>query len=99
MLMEAPFPTVLTFWHLLISTAITQILARTTSLIDLSKSIPMNSHLFVTSILPIELRCSLNLVINNRAFIFMSVAFIEMFKIRLNACGFCFDHQNHKMIY
>jgi hypothetical protein len=93
MLIQSPFPTVLTFWHLLVSTAITQILARTTSLIDLSKSIPINSHLFVTSILPIGLSFSLNLVFNNAAYTFLSVAFIQMFKVRPNGYGFYFAHQ------
>jgi hypothetical protein len=83
LLIQGAFPTVLTFWHLFFSTVITQILAYTTKLIDLSKSTAIDGRLFAYSILPIGLSFSLNLVLNNAAYTFLSVAFIQMFKVRL----------------
>ncbi|EPS34898.1 hypothetical protein PDE_09862 [Penicillium oxalicum 114-2] len=80
LLIQGPFPTVLTFWHLFLSTIVTQILAQTTSLIDHSKSTLLSGRLFLTSIVPIGLSFSFNLVFNNAAYTFLSVSFIQMFK-------------------
>lgn len=91
LLIQGHFPTVLAFWHLLFSTVITQILAYTTNLIDNSRLLAMSDSLFVFSILPIGLSFSLNLILNNAAYTFLSVAFIQMFKVRFNAYSFSPD--------
>ncbi|KAJ5494916.1 DUF250 domain membrane protein [Penicillium diatomitis] len=80
LLVQNPFPTVLTFWHLFLSTIVTQILAHSTTLIDHSKSALLGGRLFLTSIVPIGLSFSFNLVLNNAAYTFLSVSFIQMFK-------------------
>jgi drug/metabolite transporter (DMT)-like permease len=70
----------LTCWHLIFATAATQILARTTSLLDGRKEVKMTGRIYLRAIVPIGLLYSASLVCSNMVYLYLSVAFIQMLK-------------------
>lgn len=70
----------LTFWHLAFATLATQVLAQTTSLLDGRHELSMTPTLYLRSIFPIGLAYSSALVCSNMAYLYLSVAFIQMLK-------------------
>ncbi|KAJ4024264.1 hypothetical protein NW766_000496 [Fusarium irregulare] len=76
----AGFPIILTTWHLVFATIATQILARTTSLLDSRHAIPLSRRLYVRTILPIGVLYSASLVFSNIVYLYLSVSFIQMLK-------------------
>lgn len=71
---------ILTCWHLVFATIATQLLARTTSLLDSRHTLPLNRRLYVRTILPIGVFYSGSLVFSNVVYVYLSVAFIQMLK-------------------
>ena len=63
------------------ATFMTQLLARTTTLLDGRKSVKMTGRTFVRAILPIGFFFSLSLICGNQAYLYLSVAFIQMLKV------------------
>ncbi|KKA19518.1 DUF250 domain membrane protein [Rasamsonia emersonii CBS 393.64] len=76
----ANFPIVLTTWHLAFATLMTQILARTTTLLDGRKTVKMTGRVYLRAIVPIGLFFSLSLICGNVTYLYLSVAFIQMLK-------------------
>jgi len=74
------YPVILTFWHLLFATIATQILARTTRLLDGRKAVRMTGRTYLRAIVPIGLLYSASLVCSNIVYLYLSVAFIQMLK-------------------
>ncbi|KAL1990915.1 hypothetical protein VTN49DRAFT_5918 [Thermomyces lanuginosus] len=74
------FPIVLTTWHLSFATFMTQVLARTTTLLDGRKSVKMTGRVYLRAIVPIGLFFSLSLICGNVTYLYLSVAFIQMLK-------------------
>ncbi|KAM4056307.1 triose-phosphate transporter family protein [Hirsutella rhossiliensis] len=74
------YPVLLTCWHLVFSAMATQILSRTTSLLDSRHRIPMTPRLYLRTICPIGLFYSGSLVCSNLVYLYLSVAFIQMLK-------------------
>ncbi|KAI5849154.1 triose-phosphate transporter family-domain-containing protein [Tricharina praecox] len=77
---EFAFPIFLTTWHLVFATAATQLLARTTDLLDGRHRVKMTGRIYLRAIMPIGLFFSLSLICSNKAYIYLSVAFIQMLK-------------------
>ncbi|KAI9882891.1 MAG: hypothetical protein M1823_005363 [Watsoniomyces obsoletus] len=75
-----PFPIILTTWHLAFATLMTQILARTTTLLDGRKTVRMTGKVYLRAIVPIGLFFSLSLICGNITYLYLSVAFIQMLK-------------------
>jgi hypothetical protein len=75
------FPISLTAWHMIFSTVMTQILARTTTLLDGRKTVKMTGRVYIRAILPIGFFFSLSLICGNQAYLYLSVAFIQMLKV------------------
>jgi len=73
----------LTTWHLVFATIATQILARTTHLLDGRHNVPMTGKLYLRAIVPIGLFFSLSLICGNQTYLYLSIAFIQMLKVRL----------------
>ena len=71
---------ILTCWHLVFSTVATQLLARTTKLIDGRHQVKMSGRLYLRAIVPIGLLYSASLVCSNLTYMYLSVAFIQMLK-------------------
>src|SRR2546423_5034946 len=74
---------VLTTWHLTFATIMTQIMARTTTLLDGRKKVKMTGRVYLRAILPIGFFFSLSLICGNKAYLYLSVAFIQMLKVEL----------------
>ncbi|PKX88522.1 UDP-galactofuranose transporter [Aspergillus novofumigatus IBT 16806] len=74
------FPIILTTWHLAFATFMTQVLARTTTLLDGRKSVKMTGRVYLRAIVPIGLFFSLSLICGNVTYLYLSVAFIQMLK-------------------
>ncbi|CAG8402516.1 unnamed protein product [Penicillium salamii] len=77
-LIAFPFPTTLTAWHLTVSALGTRLLAKTTGLINPVQA-PMGK-LYGVYFIPISISFSMNIILNNVAYMYLSVAFIQMFK-------------------
>ncbi|KAI0034426.1 TPT-domain-containing protein [Vararia minispora EC-137] len=74
------FPVFLVTFHLTFAAIGTRILQRTTNLLDGVKDVPMTKDLFFRSILPIGLLFSASLILSNTAYLYLSVAYIQMLK-------------------
>ncbi|RPA97341.1 TPT-domain-containing protein [Choiromyces venosus 120613-1] len=74
------FPIFLTTWHLVFSCVATQILARTSTLLDGRKAVKMTGKVYLRAICPIGLFFSLSLICSNKAYLYLSVSFIQMLK-------------------
>ncbi|ERS96280.1 uncharacterized protein SPSK_01726 [Sporothrix schenckii 1099-18] len=74
------FPVILTTYHLLFATVMTQLLARYTNLIDGRKSVKMTGRVYLRAIVPIGVFFSLSLICGNLTYLYLSVAFIQMLK-------------------
>ncbi|KAG0649005.1 putative sugar phosphate phosphate translocator [Hyphodiscus hymeniophilus] len=74
------FPAILTCWHLAFATLMTQILARTTTLLDGRKTVKMTGKVYLRAIVPIGVLYSASLVCSNQTYLYLSVAFIQMLK-------------------
>ncbi|WDK12461.1 triose-phosphate transporter [Colletotrichum graminicola] len=71
---------ILTCWHLVFSTLATQILARTTSLLDDRHKVKMTGRVYLRAVVPIGLLYSGSLVCSNLVYLYLSVSFIQMLK-------------------
>ena len=60
----------------------TRVLQRTTNLVDGVKDVNMSKDMFLRSILPIGLLFSASLILSNTAYLYLSVAYIQMLKVR-----------------
>lgn len=65
---------------MLFATIMTQILARTTTALDGRKSVKMTGKIYLRAIVPIGFFFSLSLICGNKAYLYLSVAFIQMLK-------------------
>ena len=74
----------LVFYHLTLATLMTQILARTTSILDGRHKMQMKPILYIRTVVPIGLFYGLSLVSSNEVYLHLSVAFIQMLKVRLS---------------
>jgi hypothetical protein len=81
-----PFSITLTTWHMLFATIATQILARTTTLVD--RSTEMTKRLYIRAILPIGMCFSMSLILSNLVYLYLSISFIQMLKVRTNPSKF-----------
>ncbi|KAK8016935.1 triose-phosphate transporter family-domain-containing protein [Apiospora rasikravindrae] len=77
---EFNFPMFLTTWHMLFATAMTQLLARSTRLLDSRHQVPMTAATYRRAIVPIGVLFSLSLICGNLAYLYLSVSFIQMLK-------------------
>ena len=76
------FPISLTTWHLVFATVMTQIMARFTTMLDSRKKVPMTGRVYLRAIVPIGVFFSLSLMFSNMTYMYLSVAFIQMLKVR-----------------
>lgn len=74
---------ILTTYHQLFATIMTQILAHYTTLLDGRKTVKMTSEVYLRAIVPIGFFFSLSLICGNLTYLYLSVAFIQMLKVRI----------------
>jgi hypothetical protein len=77
----------LTTWHLVFATIMTQLLARFTTILDSRKKVPMTGRVYLRAIVPIGIFFSLSLICGNKAYLYLSVAFIQMLKVGQSLAG------------
>ena len=61
----------------------TQILARFTNVLDSRKKVPMSGKIYLRTIVPIGVMFSLSLICGNVTYLYLSVSFIQMLKVRI----------------
>jgi len=74
------YPVFLVTFHLTFAAIGTRVLQRTTHLIDGAKDIHISKDMFLRSILPIGIFFSASLILSNTAYLYLSVAYIQMLK-------------------
>ncbi|KAF5314530.1 hypothetical protein D9611_007190 [Ephemerocybe angulata] len=74
------YPVFLVTFHLTFAAIGTRVLQRTTHLLDAAKDIHMSKDMFMKSILPIGMLFSGSLILSNTAYLYLSVAYIQMLK-------------------
>lgn len=74
------YPVILTTYHLIFSTIMTQLLARYTTYLDGRKTVKMTGRVYLRAIVPIGFFFSLSLIAGNLTYLYLSVAFIQMLK-------------------
>lgn len=74
-----PFSITLTTWHMFFATVATQLLARSTNLVD--RNTGMNPRKYLTAILPIGMCYSMSLILSNLVYLYLSMSFIQLLKV------------------
>jgi len=75
------YPILLTAWHLVFATVMTQIMSRTTTLLDGRKKVKMTGKVYLRAIVPIGAMFSMSLICGNLTYLYLSVSFIQMLKV------------------
>lgn len=83
---DFPYPMFLTFWHMLFATICTQILSRTTNMLPGVDAQKVDTQILISKFLPISFLFSISLICANRAYLFLSVSFIQMLKAFTPVC-------------
>ncbi|PVF97359.1 TPT-domain-containing protein [Serendipita vermifera] len=78
--LQFKYPVFLVTWHLIFASIGTRVLARTTHLLDAAKTTNLSKDLYIRSILPIAVLFCGSLVLSNKAYLFLSVGYIQMLK-------------------
>ncbi|PLB35701.1 uncharacterized protein BDW47DRAFT_127923 [Aspergillus candidus] len=74
------FPVILPTWHLIFATLATQVLARTTTLLDGRKNLKLTPGLLFRTLGPIAVLNSGSLICSNMVYLYLSVPFSQMLK-------------------
>ena len=80
------YPIILTTWHLAFATLMTQLMARFSTTLDSRKKVPMTGRLYLRTIVPIGVMFSLSLICGNLTYLYLSVSYIQMLKVRQAIC-------------
>ena len=82
------YPFFLTAWHMFFSMILTQILSRTTKLLPGTTEGKITSDIYQTKIIPMAALFSVSVMSGNRAYLFLSVSYIQVnINISYNANG------------
>ncbi|TQV92580.1 hypothetical protein V2A60_009053 [Cordyceps javanica] len=74
------YPVILTTYHLVFATVVTQIMARYTTMLDSRKAVKMTGRIYLRAVVPIGVFFSASLILSNVAYLYLSVSFIQMLK-------------------
>ncbi len=77
------YPIILTSWHLVFATVMTQLMARFTTILDERKKVKMTGRVYLRAIVPIGAAFSMSLICGNLTYLYLSVSFIQMIKVNL----------------
>lgn len=78
--LDFPYPMFLTTYHMLLSTLMTRIMASTTTWLPGVAEKKVNVQVLQRQIFPVALFFAASLVLSNKAYIFLSVSYIQMLK-------------------
>lgn len=71
---------------MIFSTILTQILVRTTKLLPAANEGKVTAEIFKSKIVPIAALFSVSLMLGNKAYLYLSVSFIQVLQNRMNKC-------------
>jgi len=74
------FPMLLTSWHLIFATLMTQCLSHTSIMSGNLAQIKMTPKTYLYKVVPIAVFFSISLIFSNQAYLYLSVSFIQMLK-------------------
>ena len=75
-----PYPMFLTSWHMLLSTVLTQLMSRYTNMLPGVKENKVDYLFMKEKLLPLSAFFATSLVLSNKAYVYLSVSFIQMLK-------------------
>ncbi|OAA76281.1 DUF250 domain membrane protein [Akanthomyces lecanii RCEF 1005] len=78
--LEFKYPVILTTYHLVFATVVTQVMARYTTMLDSRKAVKMTGRIYLRAVVPIGVFFSASLILSNVAYLYLSVSFIQMLK-------------------
>ena len=78
--LKFPFPMFLCAWHMVLATILTRILSKTTNLLPGVASGKVDSTVIKNKIMPVACLFSISLILSNKAYIYLSVSYIQMLK-------------------
>eukprot|EP00605_Chrysophyceae_sp_TOSAG23-4_P001255 GSChrysophyteH1.ASY1.ANO1.1366.1 assembled CDS len=78
--LKFPFPMFLCSWHMVIATILTRILSKTTNMLPGVMEKKVDSNVMKKKILPVAALFSISLILSNKAYIYLSVSYIQMLK-------------------
>ena len=90
--MNFAFPMFLTTWHMTLATVLTQIMARTTAMLPSVSEGKVTKEDFKRKIIPIAVLFSVSLILSNKAYIYLSVSYIQMLKAFTPCCVLAFSY-------
>lgn len=76
---------------MLFATLVTQLLARTTSLLDGRQNVKMTWRTYILAVVPIGIAYSGSMVCSNIAYLYLNVPLIQMLKV--SCCYMCRSHE------
>jgi drug/metabolite transporter (DMT)-like permease len=77
---DFPYPIILTTWHMFFASIGTTFLLKTTDLLTSMKDLTLNTELYTKKIIPIAAFFAASLIFSNKAYLYISVSFIQMLK-------------------
>mmetsp|Transcript_15501 Transcript_15501/g.14033 ORF Transcript_15501/g.14033 Transcript_15501/m.14033 type:complete len:320 (+) Transcript_15501:51-1010(+) len=78
--MKFPYPMFLTTWHMVLATFLTQLMSKTTNMLPGVKEKKVTNETIIYQILPVAFIFAISLVLSNKAYIYLSVSYIQMLK-------------------
>ena len=86
-----PYPMFLCCWHMTLATVMTRILSKTTNMLPGVAKGHVDSNVIRTKIIPVACFFALSLVFSNKAYIYLSVSYIQMLKAFTPVAVLCFS--------
>lgn len=74
------YPVILTWWHMTFATLVTQLLARTTGLLDGRHNVKMTWKIYILAVVPIGIAYSGSMICSNIAYLYLNIPLIQMLK-------------------
>lgn len=78
--LKFPFPMFLCTWHMVLATIITRIMSKSTNMLPSVKENKVDGDVMKRKILPVAGAFAISLVLSNKAYIYLSVSYIQMLK-------------------
>lgn len=78
--LQFPYPMFLCSWHMILATIITRLMVRYTNMLPGAREGKVNSQVFTNKIIPVAACFAVSLVLSNKAYIYLSVSYIQMLK-------------------
>jgi drug/metabolite transporter (DMT)-like permease len=78
--LQFPYPMFLCCWHMVLATVITRVMSRFTNMLPGVREKKVDSVVFTNKIIPVAACFAVSLVLSNKAYIYLSVSYIQMLK-------------------